>query len=184
MEPERKAGNIVALSLALFAFSASACASTITFNVSGTMTDGAVLGGRMTVDEIAGTVTAFSFTLGAPDSLTTSVLDYDGTITQGANTFWLLETGVAPGPYPALSLVLPTSTLVGYNGGSICSISALCGSGLGSGLLLPPAATQGPFLQSGSASAVPEPATLSLLALAFPVVFLLRRRLCFHGSIG
>lgn len=138
----------------------------------------------MTVDEIAGTVTAFSFTLGAPDSLTTSVLDYDGTITQGANTFWLLETGVAPGPYPALSLVLPTSTLVGYNGGSICSISALCGSGLGSGLLLPPAGTQGPFLQSGSASAVPEPATLSLLALAFPVVFLLRRRLCFHGSIG
>jgi uncharacterized repeat protein (TIGR03803 family) len=121
-----------------------------TLYVSGTLTDGAVLGGTMTVDEAAGTVTAFSFTIGAPDSLTTSVLEYDGAITQGANTFWLFQTGVAPGPYPSLSIVLPTSTLVGYTGGAFCSISVPC-DGLVSGLI-PAEGVQGPYLQSGIAS--------------------------------
>jgi uncharacterized repeat protein (TIGR03803 family) len=152
MELKWKAGNIVFLSLISSAVTAIACAGTITFDVSGTMTDGAVLSGAMTVDEIEGTVTALSFTLGAPDSLTASVRQYDGGITSGNNT-WLVEAGVTSANYPSLSLVLPASTLVGYKGGRICSSSAPCAN-LASGLLLPPSG-QGPFLQSGSVVAQP-----------------------------
>jgi hypothetical protein len=140
----------------------SAYAGAATFALSGTLTDGAVLGGTMIVDQVAGTVTAANFTIGAPDSLTLSILEYDGGITHGATTFWLLQTGAAPGPYPSLSLVFPMSTLVGYAGGALCSDSALCSGGV-SGIVLSPTA-QGPNLESGSFALTQESSCSSSIA--------------------
>ena len=138
----------------------SAIAGSVTFELSGTLTDGAVLGGTMTVDQVAGTVTAFNFTIGPPDSLNTSVIDYDAAVTEGANTVWLVSTGVAPGPYPALNIFLPTSTLVGYGGGSLCSVSVSCGGSV-SGVVLS-AVSVGPQVESGSLVVSSEPGCSSL----------------------
>jgi hypothetical protein len=158
----------------LLAFNATACADMMTFNVSGTLTDGAVLGGTITVNEVAGAVTAVSITVGAPDSLTMSVIDADRPI-GGPLPLWLLVPGVAPvGTYPELGLILPTSTLVGYDGGPLCTNSngrsAECygfASDLTNGV------TVVASFESGSLTPVPEPSSMWLLesALAGLAVF-------------
>jgi PEP-CTERM motif len=61
------------------------------FDLSGTLADGAVLGGTMTLDEGADTVTAVNFTVGTPYSFTATEITYDG-IDSG---FRLLEAGVS-----------------------------------------------------------------------------------------
>ncbi len=115
-------------------FIINAAGGSTTYQLSGMMTDGAVLGGTMTVDEVAGKVTSASFTIGAPDSFTTSITRQSFALTFPAGTqYWAVYSAVAPGPYPSLNLLFPTNTLVGYTGGSICSNSraSLCPSGSG-----------------------------------------------------
>lgn len=82
-----------------------------TFDLSGILTDGALLGGTMTLNEVTGMVTTVSFTVGAPDSFATSIIGYDGGTTLNGNTFWLLNTNtVAPVPEPGSVLPAGTAT--------------------------------------------------------------------------
>jgi hypothetical protein len=81
-----------------------------TFELSGTLQDGAVLGGAMTLNEITGAVTAASFSIGRPYSFTLSVITYDGTDTSpSGRSFWLLEVEEATTavPEPGIGRGLP-----------------------------------------------------------------------------
>lgn len=170
----RSKRKIVKILFTLLMCASSACAGTIDFSVSGTLTDGAVLVGTMTVDSVAGLVTAANFMFGVPDSETFSVVEAQGAT---STSTWLVQTvltGASKGSHPAFTLVLPTDTLVGYEGGSICSLSALCTEGgprdISSGIIL--ASGGDIFLQSGIAT--PEPATFLLLGIVLPVLILMR----------
>ena len=66
-----------------------------TFDLSGTLSDGAVLGGAMILDEVAGTVTAASFTIGAPDSVTTSVIRRQHLV-RGMRGKWIVDWNDLP----------------------------------------------------------------------------------------
>ena len=165
----------VLLTLALCASCAGA--ATTNFIVSGTLTDGAVLGGTITVDTIAGTVTAANLQLSAPDSGTFNVVAYSFAF---SGAIWELVVYPPPGApgnggcggnppdysdgcvWPKLFLFMPTGTLVGYLGGPLCSFpspsSSCFDSTLGGTLsssLDPPAGGGGGAnidLQSGSVS--------------------------------
>jgi hypothetical protein len=117
--------KLVKMTLILALCSSAACAETITFSLSGTMADGGVLSGTMAVDNVAGMVTAANFTVGAPDSDTFTVVGVEGVNSLGV---WAIEvTTVAnPGSFPKFVIFLPTDTLVGYEGGPLCSNSVLC----------------------------------------------------------
>ncbi len=125
--------------------------SVVTLAASGTLTDGATLGGTITVDQASGQVTVSSLTVSAPDLVNASTIDFDNTITQGNTTLWYLGAKGAA-LYPDLFLAFPVSTLVGYAGGPLCGLSMLCGGNSASYLLT--SLGQGPILQSGSFSLV------------------------------
>ena len=134
-----------------WAAGASGGSGVVTLAASGTLTDGATLGGTVTLDQSSGQVTASSLTVSAPDALTASTIAYDNTITQGSTNFWYLGVKAAA-PYPDLFLAFPLSSLAGYAGGPLCSLSMLCGSNSASYLLT--SLGQGPILQSGALSLV------------------------------
>ena len=133
----------------------------------------------MTIDNVVGTVDSVDFQLSEPDLEAFTVICFSASRPDSA---WEFQTELASSPedFPALTLFLPTGTLGGYEGGSLCPTTNCSGQ---SGLT--PQGSDGP--SSGgeeinliSASAVvssPEPGTLSLVALALPVFFLLRRKL-------
>ena len=137
------AQSLVFFSFVLGVAACGAFAGTITFNVSGTFTDGAVLSGTMTVDNVAGQVTAANFSIGAPISQTFSFVEHDAAY--AVPGYWFVQTipaGATVGSLPDFNLILPTDTLVGYQGGSL--------SPLYTSEVSPGGATV--FLQSGQAS--------------------------------
>jgi hypothetical protein len=101
-------------------------AALITFNLSGTFSNGAVLGGSITIDNAAGTVTAYNATVGPPDTGSFTVGAGASVITTYYNI--TIDTPTSSGGFPGLVLALPVTTLVGYSGGSICSVAAPCSS--------------------------------------------------------
>jgi hypothetical protein len=68
----------ILLPLVVVLLTSSAYASSITLGVTGTLTDGTVLGGTLTVDQTAGTATVVDLTLGSSDSGTFPVLAGQG----------------------------------------------------------------------------------------------------------
>jgi len=107
------------LSVLLFLLCASAAhARIIVFNVSGTMKDGATLSGTMTVDDVAGAVTAASITVGPPVSLTFNTIPYPAVGSQVE-----LIPAAFTGPVAPFLIVSLTSTLVGFQGGPLDSFS-------------------------------------------------------------
>ena len=102
------------LSVLVFLMCASAAhAKTIVFNVSGTMTDSATLSGTMTVDDVAGAVTAASITMGPPVSLTFNTIPYPAV----GSSVELIPAAFTGPVAPFLVLFLSGGTLVGYQGG-------------------------------------------------------------------
>lgn len=87
-----------------------------TFVLSGSLADSAVLGGTMTINEVTGLVTTFSFTVGAPDSFTPSILVFEGVDIQGQAAFWDLQIGVPVAETPEPSSVGLIGTGLGLVG--------------------------------------------------------------------
>jgi len=140
----------------------------ITFSVSGALADGAILSGTMTVNNVAGVITSVNFIVGAPDSETFSVVGYSAALN---SSIWELQTYLAgaSGLPPRLTLFLSTGTLVGYQGGSICSPSTPCNPNITGGLT--PMAPGGGFgttilLQSGRVTNPASPQTITFGALS------------------
>jgi hypothetical protein len=108
----------------LAASTSSSFADSITFDVSATLQLG-TLGGTITIDVTAGTVTSANIT--APDTLTGPFTHFQAaTLSDGFITLSLSDDGGPLGPIDTLYLYLPVNTLVGYTGGSICSTTKPC----------------------------------------------------------
>ena len=152
---------------ALSFFAPATYAALITFNASGVTADNSILSGTVTIDDTAGLATAVNLTLSAPLSFTATNLGGQG----AGLSFYTIS---ASGPGSDAVLRLPTTTLVGYTGGSLCSVSVTCA--------LSSFAINGALnasFSSGSLTPIPEPASALLIVggLAALQARRLRRRL-------
>jgi hypothetical protein len=109
--------------LAIVLCASSAYAASVVFTAAGTTADGATLGGTVTIDTTAGTVTAANVTLGAPDTSTYTFIQAG---TGPSAPVYVIQLGTAASGNPRMGLLVPGTTLVGYAGGALCSTSALC----------------------------------------------------------
>jgi hypothetical protein len=144
------------------------------FNVSGTlaeldsMLNPVTVGGTVTIDVTTGVVTAVDLVVGSPESLTLNVIQSQASNSPVSGDYEI-DAGTGPSGLPVFSLILPTATLVNYSGGSIGSRTQPA-NGFTSGLVIPfgpgtrfIALDQGSL--SASTTAVPEPASLTLLGV-------------------
>ena len=140
-----------------------------TFDVTGS--SGLPLGGTITIDTSAGMVTSEDVTIPNPPNPTSSAFtDLTSSMSSGGGTDWniTVNTPTSPEIYYLL-MVLPTSSLVGYGGGSIITAVlydnvtgfeepiASCGEAA-------PAACGSLTLASTTPPSTPLPATLPLFA--------------------
>ncbi len=148
--------------LAVFVSAASAAhADTIkNFNLHSDFNGGYVAQGTVTIDVTSGIVETSHIVLSqgsTVDATFTTPDSYDETF--GSSSF------IAEFPDPAqgytYDLILPTASLVGYTGGSVCTQSATC-SGYPSGIQF--SSGGGEAAIDGSLSPTPEPSSLLLLA--------------------
>ena len=105
----------------LMLFAPGLFAATV-FNASGTFADGTQLGGTVTIDTVAGTITAIDLTFSGPISGTLTVAQGTG----GGSAYVDFGAGT-PSGFPSMSVVAPGSTFVGYSGGALCGTAAPCG---------------------------------------------------------
>ncbi len=137
-----------------------------TFPITSVLTSG-TLSGTITIDTVAGLATAGDFTI--VSNGTTFVFagaDVNYSAPYSIDTYF--ASFVDTTNTDSFSLVLPTATLVGYNGGQICSYALLCDGGIVSGFF---DNTSTPGLYQSldgnvgpGVSPVPEPSSLMLLA--------------------
>jgi hypothetical protein len=151
---------------AILAVALPAAAANVTFDASGTLSDGSVLSGTLTIDTTAGDIVGSDLITTGPSSFTFvnivnqsytqvpgnyNVGDRNSTSTEDFD-FDLPDLGQTP--------------LAGYDGGSICSASVSCVNGGGSNLYDLVLNQGGAYLLSGSLSpAVPEPTPTILISL-------------------
>jgi PEP-CTERM motif len=140
---------------ALLAGGGSARADNVeTFDVSGTFTDSTTVSGTVVVDTTTGVFESGNLTYLGTDY---DVL-YDAASLPSSGAYqFVLTTG--SGLNPSLDFALVGSSLVGFDGGPLCSVTDVCGIYAsayepGAGALL---------LESGTVSATPEPSSLMLV---------------------
>jgi len=133
-----------------------------TFNLTGTLADGATLSGNLTIDTTTGVGTAANIIISAPVSLTFTVVQAQLANFPVAGDYQIdYAISANPSGLPNLDLVFPIASLIGYNGGQLESFSVsvhgiasvfVPASGAGSGLqqgTLTPAAVPGPIAGAG-----------------------------------
>jgi WD40 repeat protein len=147
----------------------------LTFNASGKFSNGDALGGTVTIDVTTGTVTTAAFTATGPDPQL-----FNSTIGQASNTPVAGDTEIAAysptnGGVPTLVLSVPTSSFVGYLGGTLGS-NTMGANGFTSAYFFNDGSNV--TLVSGSLTSIPEPTSLvcSASALAMASLFYLWRR--------
>ncbi len=154
----------------LLPFSLAAHADTITnFNLSSDLNDGYTAQGIVSIDTTVGQVESSFFTLsqnGIVDATFTQP-DYN----QPIDGVYLAEFTDSQDGY-TYELLLPDATLAGFQGGSVCTVTATC-LGYSSGVFLP----GGSYEQAndGTLSPTPEPASLVLLASGIGLGLLYKR---------
>jgi PEP-CTERM motif len=136
-----------------------------TFDVSGTFATG-TLGGTINIDVITGTVTSADVTASGTSPAVTGPFTIIDNLVEYPPSDHLLYISLSDGissTSDVLVLFLPTSTLIGYFGGSVCSIRYSCSLSAQS-YLEPGGLPQFQSLTFGSLS-VPEPSTWAMMLL-------------------
>ena len=138
-----------------------------TFDVSGTFATG-TLGGTINIDVINGTVNSADVTALGTSPAATGPFTTIENLVEYPSSDQLLYISLSDGMSPAsdvLVLFLPTRTLIGYFGGSMCSTMYSCSLSARS-YLEPGGLPQFQSLTFGSLS-VPEPSTWGMMLLGF-----------------
>ena len=158
---------------ALCLFAPAMHASIITFVATGVTQSGSTLSGDIVINTTAGSVSSLSLTMSSPLSFTANTLD--SFVTGPASGYYVIraDNGIT---FPFIDLDIPTATLVGYTGGSFCTVGSTCPNGITfSEASSTSNATTSGFV-SRSLTAVPEPASLGLVASAMLGLAAWRRR--------
>ena len=153
---------------------ATATCYATTFDVSGTFSTD-TLGGTINIDVISGTVTSADVTVSGISPAVTGPFTTIDNLVPYPPADDLLYIALADGTSSSsdgLVLFLPTSSLIGYSGGPMCSTTYSCSLTAQTYLA---AGGVAPFyhLTSGSLTATPLPAALPLLATGLGAMGLL-----------
>ncbi|HXN49115.1 MAG TPA: PEP-CTERM sorting domain-containing protein [Bryobacteraceae bacterium] len=158
---------------ALWLFAPAMHASIITFVATGVTQSGSTLSGDVVINTTTGSVSSLSLTMSSPLSFTANTLD--SIDTGPASGFYVIEARNGT-TFPFISLDIPTATLVGYTGGSMCTVGSTCPNGISfSEASSTSNATTSGFV-SGSLTASPEPSSLALVGGAMLGLAAWRRR--------
>ena len=156
------------LSLAALTIAAPATsAAPILFFATGT-TAGSTLSGSVTIESTNGNVTAVNLIMSGLLSYTANVFVYQGNqISSGTSPYLILAKDASGNNN--VQLQLPVTTLLGYNGGNICTTGAPCSS-------FTSTANGTPFTGGSLSTATPEPTGLALVGGLLVGLASLRRR--------
>jgi len=159
--------------LAPAAASASPLNSNVTFSLNGaSMFRAQSVTGTLTINTITGTIVSANIDInGLFDTQTGQYLNFDfdsASGISGAGNLWGtnnygFELSSQMNGGGTFDLEFPVTSLVGYTGGSICSINNLCSGNVYSSLFYGGASADDPPLAFGSLSPTPEPSSLMLL---------------------
>ena len=148
-------------------------AGIIEFAVTGVTQDGSTLSGDIFIDTTAGSVSSLSLTMSSPLSFTVNTFDNFGS---GQATGYYAIRADNGTTFPFIYLDIPTATLVGYTGGSFCTVVSTCPNGITFSEASSTDNTTTSGFVSGSLTAVPEPASLALVGSAMLGLAAWRRR--------
>jgi len=157
---------------ALWLFAPAMHASIITFVATGVTQSGSTLSGDVVIDTTAGSVSSLSLTMSSPLSFTANTFD---SFASGQASGYLVIQADNGTTFPFVALDIPTATLVGYTGGSLCTVGSTCPNGISFSEASTSNATTSGFV-SGSLTTAPEPASLVLVGSALLGLAAWRRR--------
>lgn len=147
-------------------------AAIIEFVATGVTQSGSTLSGDIFINTTTGSISSLSLTMSSPLSFTVSTFDNFGS---GPATGYYVIRADNGTTFPFVDLDIPTGTLVGYTGGSFCTVGSTCANGITYSEASISNATTSGFV-SGSLTAVPEPASLALVTSAMLGLAAWRRR--------
>jgi hypothetical protein len=141
----------------------------VTFDATGTFTDGTELGGSLTIDITTGDITTCDLTTSGPITSTLTV-SYGTVGTSGGYTDFLVGEN---GNYPIFAFSVDATSLVGFQGGYFSSNDQPLGGYVSA---LYTSTSSNVALVSGDLTSVPEPASLPILGLGASLLVVAGRR--------